>query len=180
MGSTIVSFFPHNVQRSIAAVGARLDLAFNTIRDDLAVLRERGRFTEKQDGWWLIMDDEDVRGEGPGFSITVHRHIAILTSMERFGAITRADQGVHLSLRRIVATVAATFGAQGQFAIAPGGYGDADAASDLALSGSNFEEILRCLANVMGSPSRDWESVESRPSGWYLSEAARKMTDFDS
>ncbi len=170
MGSHISVFFPHAVERSPDAVGARLDLALSGLQADLALIRDRGRFSTGIGGWNLRFEDATVTGAGPsGLSILVFPTVVELTSLERFGAVERPDQGIHTALRRIFEKLAAAFGAGGQLAVAAGGYGDTDRASDLARAGAGFAEVCGCLQKVVGPPAPHWSVLELGLCRWYLS-----------
>jgi len=174
VGSHIDAYFPHSVERSPEAVGRRLAEAFGDRHDDLAIIRERGRFSSGRGDWWLFLDEDGtVRGEGPsGFLIAVYPCVAEFTSLERFGAVERAEQGIHGALRRVFEAVAAAFGAGGRLAVASGGYGDTDRARDLAAAGRGFAEVCDCLPAVAGTPARSWEALEAGDAGWYLAGTA--------
>ena len=64
MGTHIDTFFPHTVERSLEVVRKRLTLAFGDLRDDLAVIRERGRFSANGGDWWLVAEGGTVSGRG--------------------------------------------------------------------------------------------------------------------
>jgi hypothetical protein len=170
MGTHIDGFFPHTVERSLNAVRARLDAALSGLGQDLAAIRGRGRFSAGGGGWSLWYDEGAVTGQGPnGLSISVYPAVAEFTSLERFGAIERPDQGVHAALRRVFEAVASEFGGGGRLAVAAGGFGDTDRAGDLALAGAGFAEVCGCLEAVIGLPVRQWEALEVGLGGWYLS-----------
>ena len=65
MGSHIDTFFPHCVERSLVAVRARLDSALGPLGDELALIRDRGRFSTDAGGWSLWDDEGTITGEGP-------------------------------------------------------------------------------------------------------------------
>jgi hypothetical protein len=90
------------------------------------------------------------------------------TSLERFGAIERPDQGVHAALRRVFEAAASGFAAGGWLAVAAGGFGDTDRAGDLALAGAGFAEVCKCLEAVIGPPARSRGALEAGLGGWYL------------
>lgn len=170
MGSHIDAFFPHAVERSPEAVRAKLDAALSGLEADLALIRDLGRFSVGGGGWSLWSDEGTVTGEGPsGFRIRVYPAVVELTSLERFGAVERPDQGIHAALRRVFEAVAAAFGGGDRLAVASGGYGDTDRAADLALAGAGFAEVCVCLEAVAGSPARSWAVLEVGERGWYLS-----------
>jgi hypothetical protein len=176
VGSHIEAYFPHTVARSPEAVRKRLAQVFGDRQDDLTVIRERGRFSSGSGDWRLAVDEDGtVRGEGPsGFLITVYPAVIEFTSLERFGAVERPEQGIHAALRRVFEGVAAAFGAGGRLAVAAGGYGDTDRARDLAAAGREFAEVCECLAHVAGVPARSWEALETGPAGWYLGGVAER------
>ena len=170
MGSHIDAFFPHAVARSANAVRARLDAAVSELWPELALIRERERFSPGSGDWSLWSDEGTITGEGPsGLSISVHSTVAELTSVEHFGAVQWPDQGIHGALRRVFEGVAAAFGAAGRLAVASGGYGGTDRAADLALAGAGFAEVCGCLEAVAGPPARSWAVLEAGKCGWYLS-----------
>ena len=169
MGTHIDSFFPRTAEQSLEAVRARLDRAFSGLGDDLAAIRDRGRFSQDQGDWFLWNDEEAIEGEGPGgFCIRVYSQLVMLTSVERFGAITHPDQGIHLALRRVIEVVSEELGGHGLLAVAAGGFGDTDEAGDLALSGAGFPEVCDCLQRVIGPPARSWEALQAGLGEWYL------------
>jgi hypothetical protein len=170
MGSVIDAYFPHTVERSLEAVRERLARVFSDRQDDLAVIREWGRFSAHHGDWRLVVEEDGtVRGEGPsGFLIAVYPAVVEFTSLERFGAIERGEQGIHAALRQVFEAVAAAFGAGGRLAVAAGGYGDTDLASDCAIAGRGFKEVCDCLSSAAGSPARSWEALEAGLAGWYL------------
>jgi hypothetical protein len=170
VGSHIEAYFPHAAEQSPDAVRERLAVALCDLQDTLALIRERGRFSSGCGDWLLWVDEAgNVHGKGPnGFLITVYPAVVEFTSLERSGAVERADQGIHLALRRVFESVAAAFGAGGRLAVASGGYGDTDRARDLAAAGRGFKEVCDCLASVAGAPARSWEALEAGPAAWYL------------
>ena len=169
VGTHIDCFFPHAVERTLEAVRARLDAAVSKLGDELAAIRNRGRFSAAGEGWSLWEDEGTITGEGPsGLSISVYPAVAEFTSVERFGAVERPDQGIHTALRRVFEAVAAGFGAGGRLAVAAGGFGDTDRAGDLALAGAGFAEVCECLESAIGPPARSWEALEAGAGSWYL------------
>ena len=108
---------------------ARLDAALSGLEADLALIRDLGRFSAGGGGWSLWSEEGTVTGEGPsGFRIRVYPAVVELTSLERFGAVERPDQGIHTAIRRVFEAMAAAFGGGGRLAVASGGYGDTDRA----------------------------------------------------
>jgi hypothetical protein len=170
MGTHIDCFFPHTVERSPEAVRERLAAVFGGLKCEADLLRARGRFSAGGGDWWLVVEGVGVTGEGPcGFSVSVHRAVAVFTSLERFGAVERPDQGTHGALRRVFEAVAAAFGAGGRLAVAAGGFGATDRANDVAASGAGFAEVCGCLEADICEPARSWEALERGEGGWYLS-----------
>src|SRR5262249_26317189 len=104
-----------------------------------------------------------------GMWVAVHPAVVKLTSLERFGAVERPDLGIHTALRRLFQAVAAAFGAGGRLAVAAGGDGDTDRASDLAWTRAGVIEVWGCLEAVIGSPARSGATLEGGSCGWYLS-----------
>src|SRR5260370_19438494 len=118
VGTHIDCFFPHAVERTLEAVRARLDAAVSKLGDELAAIRNRGRFSAAGEGWSLWEDEGTITCEGPsGLSISVYPAVAEFTSVERFGAVERPDQGIHTALRRVFEAVAARVGAGGLRAV---------------------------------------------------------------
>ena len=58
--------------------------------------------SQRTGGWSLWDDEGTITGEGPsGLRIRVYPAVVELTSLERFGAVERPDQGIHTALRRV-------------------------------------------------------------------------------
>lgn len=169
MGTSIKAYFPHGTEQSPEAVRERLAVALSDQQIALALIRERGRFSTHRGDWRLwVKESGSVCGEGPnGFLINVYSAVVEFTSLERFGAVALADQGVHVALRQVFQSVAAAFSAD-RLAVAAGGYGDTDRASDLAAAGSGFKELCESLERVVGPPARSWEALEAGAARWYL------------
>jgi hypothetical protein len=153
-------------------VRERLSKVFSDRQDDLALIQIKGRFSAERGDWRLLVEENGtVFGDGPcGFQIMAHRAVIEFTSLERFGAVERAEQGIHAALRRVFEGVAAEFGAGGQLAVISGGYGETDRARDLAAAGQGFKEVCECLNSVAGDPARSWEALENGAGGWYLAD----------
>lgn len=176
MGSHIDVFFPHDVEQTVDAVQARLEPTFRDLTDDLALIRSKGRFSKDIGDWSLRFEEGYVCGEGPsGLLISVYSAVVQLTSLERFGAVARPDQGIQDSLRRVFEATANAFGARGRLAVAGGGFGETDLAGDLAFEGASFDEIARALEKTFGhAGARTWEAVDGNTAYWYLSNPPTK------
>ena len=146
MGTHIDCFFPHTVERTLQVVRTRLDLVMGELGDDLAHIRDCGRFSKGREGWSLWEEnDSTIQGEGPsGLSLSVNLKVAELTSVERFGAVQCSDQGLHAVLRRVFEAAAAGFGGGGRLAVAAGGFGDTDRASDLRWPERSSQRFVAC------------------------------------
>ncbi|MCI0455925.1 MAG: hypothetical protein L0Z62_02960 [Gemmataceae bacterium] len=178
MGTHIDGYFPRVVERSAETVQARLTAVFADLADDLAVIRERGRFSSGGGGWWVAEDEGRLFGEGPGgFSISVYPAVIEFTSVERFAAIDSPVLGIQEPLRRVFAAVAARLGAGAALAVAAGGFGDTDRAGGLAAEGASFADVCRSLEAVIGPPARSWEALEAGVGLWYLSDATVTAPD---
>jgi hypothetical protein len=173
MGTHIDAFFPHCIELSPVVVQEWLAALFGGLQDDLATIRERGRFSPGAGDWWIVADGDTLYGEGSsGFSIRVYSAVIEFTSVERFGALEYPDWGTHVALRRVFEVVAAGFGGGGRLAVAAGGFGDTDRAGDVAFNGGEFADVCRCLEAVIGAPARSWEALEAGSGAWYLSDVA--------
>ena len=145
-------------------------MALSRVGAELALIRDRGRFSSDDAGWSLRSDEGTITGKGPfGLSISVYLNVVEFTSVERFGTVERPDLGIHMALRRVFEVIADEFGAGGRLAIAAGGFGDTDRAGDLALAGGGFAEVCGCLEAVIGPPARSWAALEAGELRWYLS-----------
>jgi hypothetical protein len=154
VGTHIDSFFPRAVERSVDEALARLSSVFDGLTDDLAVIRERGRFSTDRSEWSLVEDNGEISGEGPsGFLITIYSQVVKFTSVERFGAMENPDFGIQEPLQHVFAAVARSLGT-GVLAVSAGGFGDTDHASDLAAQGQSFANVCRRLKSVIGPPVR--------------------------
>lgn len=170
MGTVTNGFFPHSVERLPEAIRARLENALGGLSDEMDAISNHGRFSAGEEGWSFWCEEGTVTGEGPcGFSISVYVGVVRLTSVERFGAIERPDQGIHVALRTAFETVAAAFGGSGLLAVAAGGFGDTDRADDIALAGGKFADVCKCLEGAIGPPARSWSELEAGEGNWYLS-----------
>jgi hypothetical protein len=170
LGTHIDAFFPHAIERSPEVVRSRLLTALSSLEAELALIRERGRFSAGSGDWFFSSDEGTITGEGPaGLSISVYPTVVRFTSVERFNAFERPDQGIDVALRQVFEVTAATFGAAGRLAVAAGGFGDADQAADIAFDGGGFTDVYACLEAVVGTPARSWVELESGLHGWYLS-----------
>jgi hypothetical protein len=168
MGTHIDGFLPYATDRSLEAVGKLLNAVFDGLQSDLALIRERGRFSKQTVNWWLTSDESTLTGEGPcGFSIVVYPMVIAFTSVERFGAIEHPDLGIHTSLRRVFETTAMSFGANDRLAVAAGGFGDTDRAADIAAGAGRFADVCGCLETVIGPPALTWDALETGAGNWY-------------
>jgi hypothetical protein len=177
MGTHIDCFFPRTVDRSIDVLLARLLAVFGQLSNDLALIRERGRFSREKGEWRLVADGAKITGEGPsGFSISVYSRVIKFTSVERFSALEYPDLGIQESLHRVFEAVAFSLGRNGELAVAAGGFGDTDKAHEIAAQGRSFEEVCQTLEVEIGAPARNWEELESELGQWYLASPAESGT----
>ena len=123
LGTHIDAFFPHAIERSPEVVLARLRTVLNSLESELALIRERGRFSAGSGDWSLLNDEGTIIGEGlAGLSISVCPAVVKFTSVERFSSVERPDQGTTHTLRRVFEVTAAAFSSAGRLAVAAGGW----------------------------------------------------------
>lgn len=147
-------------------------------REDIRILRERGRFSQGDGSLHLALDrpgdgePDYIWGEGPaGLMMDVYQRVILIRSMERFRALFDESLGVASALRRILGSTARRLCAAPRIAVAAGGFGITDRATDLAYyEGAPFEGVVAMLEEVAGPPARTWEELARDQYHWYLGE----------
>ena len=157
----------------------RIDGLLAERREDLQILGERGQFPRGGGRLTLepaIVSDGDpdyLLGEGSaGFGLDVYQRVICFTSIERYFALYEESLGVAMALRRILGSAARLLSSATRIAVAAGGFGDTDAAHDLAYyQGATFDEVAAKLEEVAGPPARTWDELARRERTWYLGAA---------
>jgi hypothetical protein len=175
MGTAISCFFPADIERSPDSVQAILERTFSELGDTFLEIASASHFSSRSHGhWWCVLDDTtgEVHGEGPfGFMVWVFPRCINLTQMERFGALIDAKywkQDARIPLRRALEHVVGSMGIRPEMAVAASGFGDTDAAMDVAGEGGSFEDVCHCLRAELGPPAVTWEELERGEDRWYL------------
>jgi hypothetical protein len=176
MGTSIDCFFAHDSALDALQWQHRLNEASTSLASDLEFIRVQGRFSSSKGNWWVSAEEpnggESLRfvGEGPaGFGISIYRNVICLTSNERMHALYDPSYGVAVPLRRVLCSLAVALVSPHQIAVAAAGFGDTDAAEDIAYGGGSFEEVCSQLAKSAGTPASTWEALSIL--AWFLGPA---------
>jgi len=72
-----------------------------------------------------------------------------------------------MPLRRVLCRTAVSLANPSKIAVAAAGFGETDAASDIAHGGGSFDDVCAKLAEVVGPAAETWEQLSSGKR-WYL------------
>ena len=134
----------------------------------LKPIRELGQFSKDRGSWWIAKDGgSHWSGEGPdGFSIQIDLAIISFNSLERFGSLLDEDCPYRAEIRRMFELAAGWLSSTNEIAVVAGGWGDSDAANDVARAGESFQDVCAALKNKLGPPAQTWDDLESGEFNW--------------